>query len=50
MMAAASEGGILPLDCLDVGNAITDAYKGIRLADGVLQYNKTTGFDVLDLD
>ena len=50
MMAAASEGGILPLDCPDVGNAITDAYKGIRLADGVLQYNKVSGFDILDLD
>ena len=50
MMAAASEGGILPLDCPDVGEAITDAYRGIRLKDGVLQYSTETGFDLRDLE
>ena len=50
MMAAASEGGILPLDCPDVGSAITDAYRGIRLRDGLLQYNTETGFELMDLE
>ncbi|XP_045172857.1 paired box protein Pax-6-like [Mercenaria mercenaria] len=46
-MAAAAEGGILTTDCPFVGQAVTDACRGILLQDGRLLYDPASGFEIV---